>query len=141
MRIVCFFFSSRRRHTRWTGDWSSDVCSSDLDGGEAPDEHDRGHRSAHVALAAGAGERRVTSAEGKGGHGGPDGHRPAGPCTHERGLWSDRGPLPGAILPAAGFWHCLRSCRRGGLLHFSPLDGDYLLAETRKEGCQQRTAA
>src|SRR6267154_4921718 len=29
----CYFFSSRRRHTRWTGDWSSDVCSSDLDGG------------------------------------------------------------------------------------------------------------
>src|SRR6266487_5987451 len=27
---MCFFFSSRRRHTRWTGDWSSDVCSSDL---------------------------------------------------------------------------------------------------------------
>src|SRR6266581_2124121 len=25
-----FFLSSRRRHTRWTGDWSSDVCSSDL---------------------------------------------------------------------------------------------------------------
>src|SRR6266487_5651227 len=25
-----FFFSSIRRHTRWTGDWSSDVCSSDL---------------------------------------------------------------------------------------------------------------
>src|SRR6267154_2287085 len=25
-----FFFTSRRRHTRWTGDWSSDVCSSDL---------------------------------------------------------------------------------------------------------------
>src|SRR5438876_8329080 len=24
------FFSSRRQHTRWTGDWSSDVCSSDL---------------------------------------------------------------------------------------------------------------
>src|SRR5690348_8610599 len=28
--VGCFFFSSRRRHTRWTGDWSSDVCSSDL---------------------------------------------------------------------------------------------------------------
>src|SRR5690625_4967978 len=27
----CFFFSSRRRHTRWPRDWSSDVCSSDLD--------------------------------------------------------------------------------------------------------------
>src|SRR5689334_24141299 len=37
-----FFFSSRRRHTRWNCDWSSDVCSSDLEprrrrtaGGEA----------------------------------------------------------------------------------------------------------
>src|SRR5690348_17900910 len=30
--VFCFFFSSRRRHTRWTGDWSSDVCSSDLVG-------------------------------------------------------------------------------------------------------------
>src|SRR5256885_10711040 len=29
--ITClFFFSSRRRHTRLQGDWSSDVCSSDL---------------------------------------------------------------------------------------------------------------
>src|SRR4051812_44840967 len=28
-----FFFSSRRRHTRLTCDWSSDVCSSDLAGG------------------------------------------------------------------------------------------------------------
>src|SRR5205807_6182254 len=27
---VVFFFSSRRRHTRLQGDWSSDVCSSDL---------------------------------------------------------------------------------------------------------------
>src|SRR4030066_506545 len=28
--FVCFFFSSRRRHTRFKCDWSSDVCSSDL---------------------------------------------------------------------------------------------------------------
>src|SRR3712207_8824586 len=27
-----FFFSSRRRHTRYWRDWSSDVCSSDLEG-------------------------------------------------------------------------------------------------------------
>src|SRR5207248_8376991 len=27
---LVFFFSSRRRHTRSYGDWSSDVCSSDL---------------------------------------------------------------------------------------------------------------
>src|SRR6266446_9660359 len=31
---IFFFFSSRRRHTRLQGDWSSDVCSSDLDGGD-----------------------------------------------------------------------------------------------------------
>src|SRR5437763_16222654 len=29
--IYFFFYSSRRRHTRYTGDWSSDVCSSDLE--------------------------------------------------------------------------------------------------------------
>src|SRR5256885_5678107 len=29
-----FFFSSRRRHTRLQGDWSSDVCSSDLGAGD-----------------------------------------------------------------------------------------------------------
>src|SRR5690625_561097 len=28
--MLHFFFSSRRRHTRWPRDWSSDVCSSDL---------------------------------------------------------------------------------------------------------------
>src|SRR5438309_6202501 len=28
--MYAFFFSSRRRHTRWNCDWSSDVCSSDL---------------------------------------------------------------------------------------------------------------
>src|SRR2546430_4482585 len=27
--VTCFFFSSRRRHTRFDCDWSSDVCSSD----------------------------------------------------------------------------------------------------------------
>src|SRR5256885_7172639 len=35
MSIVVFFFSSRRRHTRLQGDWSSDVCSSDLTGNVA----------------------------------------------------------------------------------------------------------
>src|SRR5258707_11275193 len=28
--VLFFFFSSRRRHTRYWRDWSSDVCSSDL---------------------------------------------------------------------------------------------------------------
>src|SRR2546430_9129672 len=30
--LFFFFFSSRRRHTRFDCDWSSDVCSSDLNG-------------------------------------------------------------------------------------------------------------
>src|SRR5207253_7171554 len=40
-----FFFSSRRRHTRWPRDWSSDVCSSDL--------AERSSRCATVILLAG----------------------------------------------------------------------------------------
>src|SRR5437879_7828847 len=31
-RLVLFFFASRRRQTRYIGDWSSDVCSSDRHG-------------------------------------------------------------------------------------------------------------
>src|SRR2546430_14953021 len=34
--MVLFFFSSRRRHTRFDCDWSSDVCSSDLDAPALP---------------------------------------------------------------------------------------------------------
>src|SRR5436305_4069557 len=33
--VRVFFFSSRRRHTRCGRDWSSDVCSSDLEGAGA----------------------------------------------------------------------------------------------------------
>src|SRR5207253_7104280 len=36
--LLSFFFSSRRRHTRWPRDWSSDVCSSDL--GRTPDRRE-----------------------------------------------------------------------------------------------------
>src|SRR5436309_6412324 len=34
--LAFFFFSSRRRHTRFSRDWSSDVCSSDLNSGGRP---------------------------------------------------------------------------------------------------------
>src|SRR2546426_11154065 len=34
--LIFFFFSSRRRHTRLQGDWSSDVCSSDLESENDP---------------------------------------------------------------------------------------------------------
>src|SRR5688500_19942852 len=55
--LTRFFFSSRRRHTRLQGDWSSDVCSSDLRGsttgsalsgaslGKASSSGDRSRRS------------------------------------------------------------------------------------------------
>src|SRR5690606_26068046 len=38
-----FFFSSRRRHTRFSRDWSSDVCSSDLNACKGPAGIDVGH--------------------------------------------------------------------------------------------------
>src|SRR5256885_12039059 len=40
MMCMVFFFSSRRRHTRLQGDWSSDVCSSDLDKIRKIDPHE-----------------------------------------------------------------------------------------------------
>src|ERR1039457_3211446 len=40
MYVVLFFFSSRRRHTRLQGDWSSDVCSSDLIVRRVPEQYD-----------------------------------------------------------------------------------------------------
>src|SRR5688572_15622495 len=39
----CFFFSSRRRHTRFDCDWSSDVCSSDLGAEGLAAEHFADH--------------------------------------------------------------------------------------------------
>src|SRR5215510_1115515 len=57
-RLSCkyfFFFSSRRRHTRWPRDWSSDVCSSDLDRPEAP--RARWQRAAALRRAAAVGRR------------------------------------------------------------------------------------
>src|SRR2546430_12845231 len=41
-RYMCFFFSSRRRHTRFDCDWSSDVCSSDLSRQDRREDADRG---------------------------------------------------------------------------------------------------
>src|SRR5690625_6406126 len=49
-----FFFSSRRRHTRWPRDWSSDVCSSDLLLTPGPDTPAQlAHASAEYARANG----------------------------------------------------------------------------------------
>src|SRR2546430_13745509 len=53
---MLFFFSSRRRHTRFDCDWSSDVCSSDL-------SPRRGAASAHSSFLSSAGTptQRVSS--------------------------------------------------------------------------------
>src|SRR5947209_10511270 len=43
IRFIFFFFSSRRRHTRYWRDWSSDVCSSDL----TPPSEERLYKEVH----------------------------------------------------------------------------------------------
>src|SRR5207248_8341322 len=58
--VFFFFFSSRRRHTRSYGDWSSDVCSSDLGGRRA-----YAHRGACRARGAAAGCRGLLAACGR----------------------------------------------------------------------------
>src|SRR5215510_9273362 len=52
--MCCFFFSSRRRHTRWPRDWSSDVCSSDLEVHKAQYGEDGGYLVGLSWLARGA---------------------------------------------------------------------------------------
>src|SRR4051794_41413252 len=62
-RYISFFFSSRRRHTRWTGDWSSDVCSSDLDLGGGGRRKHRRTGAARAARRAGRAVRRADGGE------------------------------------------------------------------------------
>src|SRR5437763_15148201 len=47
---LLFFFSSRRRHTRYIGDWSSDVCSSELAIEPGDEKHLDGAPKIPVAL-------------------------------------------------------------------------------------------
>src|SRR5256885_3805445 len=52
--FTMFFFSSRRRHTRLQGDWSSDVCSSDLFPTKGPPSGGRGQRQRIILLSCAA---------------------------------------------------------------------------------------
>src|SRR5688572_31007023 len=54
-----FFFSSRRRHTRFDCDWSSDVCSSDLRRARPPRPAERGPLAAASPRPGRSEERRV----------------------------------------------------------------------------------
>src|SRR5256885_4588618 len=62
MVISCFFFSSRRRHTRLQGDWSSDVCSSDL---ESAKRSERSARARFVLDGLPPSGRETTAAPGE----------------------------------------------------------------------------
>src|ERR1017187_8383138 len=108
-----FFFSSRRRHTRYIGDWSSDVCSSDLgdlrevrSGGWAGTV---GVRSADdgpgadLRLLPGGGEFAADRAGDVRGRGVPVfGGRPASGSRHDRGVSAGAVDVSGAAL-RAGF--------------------------------------
>src|SRR2546429_7310462 len=59
--LYLFFFSSRRRHTRCSRDWSSDVCSSDL--GRRPVRSNRGLDGKHRPTGARATTRLDASAD------------------------------------------------------------------------------
>src|SRR2546421_3152641 len=59
-RSRIFFFSSRRRHTRSDRDWSSDVCSSDLEGFQAKLDNLKGmEKDVEAQLGAQAGSVRL----------------------------------------------------------------------------------
>src|SRR3712207_8256466 len=79
---VFFFFSSRRRHTRYWREWSSDVCSSDLEGTETarrgPQRASLSHPPAEVRVPPSGGLR---------------GSQPLHPLSHHRtdGLHQEKG--------------------------------------------------
>src|SRR2546422_5993480 len=68
--LCFFFFSSRRRHTRCSRDWSSDVCSSDLFAGPMRPDHAAmigAHRARESDVSEGAEDlEQVHAAAGRG---------------------------------------------------------------------------
>src|SRR2546430_6650662 len=116
-----FFFSSRRRHTIFDCDWSSDVCSSDLGNGRGPDAAPGGAGGPPVRerrRGRATGDARLRRAEGRAGarrrHAGAAGAggRPDCLCRREprppwpRGQRGDRRPRrgPGRAAPGPRGW-------------------------------------
>src|SRR5690606_39780324 len=97
--LFLFFFSSRRRHTRFSRDWSSDVCSSDLwclrspHGGVENAEGIPARRGPRLA----AEDEWVPSADGGGRHGQAP-VESAGKAQTRPG-----GPGPGGLAPGGCF--------------------------------------
>src|SRR3712207_7399672 len=93
--VSCFFFSSRRRHTRYWRDWSSDVCSSDLLSSPGPPNTSAGEihcsHTPHSPLCRGSSSRDPCSLENSrpslpGGHRGRSEERRVGKECRSR--WS-----------------------------------------------------
>src|SRR5260370_37408891 len=84
-RVGFFFFSSRRRHTRFKCDWSSDVCSSDLDWPVKPNPpFIPGHEGVGYVAAVGAGVTHVKEGDRVGI---PWLYTACGHCEHCLGGW------------------------------------------------------
>src|SRR6266508_1218114 len=97
-----FFFSSRRRHTRWPRDWSSDVCSSDLEtarrSGFPPAPHSPGPAASQTTSSHQIGSSPVNACCPPGGATGPAGGRSSYDPVMDRALsyWQDSLPSPPA---------------------------------------------
>src|SRR5690606_39445310 len=61
---IYFFFASRRRHTRFSRDWSSDVCSSDLVLRRAAHAHNLQGAGASLVLPKSRGKRNASNVTG-----------------------------------------------------------------------------
>src|SRR5580693_3788878 len=130
-----FFFSSRRRHTRWNCDWSSDVCSSDLfarlrrgrEGGDLlRGELLRASRDADLGV-----DERQEERERAALAGGRDELDLA--AEHARDLPADREPEAGAAVLAAGRAVRLLERLEDDLLLVG-LDADARVADGERDG-------
>src|SRR5690606_5537219 len=133
--FASMFFSSRRRHTRFSRDWSSDVCSSDLAG---PGSATRRRRPAWCTACTRRHGRHTRACpptpggpcDRPGDCSGPSGRRPGGrrtarprrPRTRRPGWWlrgADRASWGVSVLCDAGRWaparaDCLATCALAG---------------------------
>src|SRR3712207_1855922 len=141
-RVRGFFFSSRRRHTRYWRDWSSDVCSSDL---RRLGSRRRRRQEVAVALREAAGPPEHGQVRAPGGRLPPCTrrglHRP-GPAPGSRGLrllLSCRRPwrpcwLPGATTPIPG-------ARAPAVGHSRQVSGPRWLRQDKREMTARRYQA
>src|SRR3712207_8323299 len=92
--IPCCFFSSRRRHTRYWRDWSSDVCSSDLGEQGLPGSTGRPGEQGEQGPQGLPGLRGETGPQGVAGEQGPQGEQglrgAQGPREIGRASWRER---------------------------------------------------